>query len=58
MMPDLVYGWWIITDDNGSEVHRVAGHAKPGSPSHERAEYGLMRRVDLERFTVGWTDAR
>ena len=53
-----VYGWWVISDQqNGSEVHRVAGHDPKGSVSHDRAEMGLFMKVDFDRFIVKWEDA-
>lgn len=59
MMGKHIYGWWIIREiDTDKEVHRVEGHSPEGSPNWDRADEGLMRRIDLERFYTEWVSAQ
>lgn len=58
MATEKVYGWWIVRDDNGVEIHRTAGHHPVGSTHQEKAEAGLLRRLDLDRYGVEWEDAQ
>jgi hypothetical protein len=48
-----VYGYWVIrSNDDDAEVHRIAAHHSPGSSSFDRAEDGMYRKVDFDRFYI------
>lgn len=58
MSDERVYGWWVIREHGtNKEIHRIAGHSPKGSPTWERADDGLLRKVDFGRFWLEWEDA-
>lgn len=55
---NTVIGHWVIrSQDDQSEVHRIACHYPKNSSNFERAEAGMYRKVDFERFYLDWEDA-
>lgn len=52
-----VYGWWVIRTHEGQEHHRIESHEPEGTSSHERAERGILRKVNLDRYVVEWENA-
>ncbi len=49
----MIYGYWDIKDQETDElVHTIAVHSKPDTSGFDRAERGLFRKVDFERFYV------
>lgn len=55
---DAIYGWWSIVDQTtDEEVYRVDSCFPRDSSSWERADMGLTRKTDFDRFFVRWVDA-
>lgn len=53
------WGYWVIHDLEDNRVeHKIAAHHPPGSGMWERAEEGIIRKVDPERFYVTWVGCR
>lgn len=53
MSAPKVYGDWVVRSQaDDSEVHRIACHQPPGSSSFDRAEDGIFRKIDFDRFYV------
>lgn len=58
MAKPKVTGHWIVFDyATKAEVHRIECHYPKDSSQFRKAEDGLDRKVDYERFYVVWEDA-
>lgn len=58
MSDRTIYGWWLIVDrETEQEVSRIAAHHPPGSSAWNKADDGLLYKVDYERFWSEWVDA-